>query len=511
MKSYSNHLIDSTNKFSKFLLILSLIIFIFNSFKLNNYEILFIDERLLIDDIYNVWLIDDVYSNFSGVENRILKSLLVILYEIVYGGDLRYGRLWSNFYILFSGPLFLFGDTAVITFSRLLNIFLFTSSILILTKTFIKNKFSWIALAAFFSLPGIEILLRIPKPDVLSIFFFSIGMFYFKNKRNYMALFFLGLCTFIKLNFILLYFVFCLFSLMNTSYKVIEVFKILLISLCTLIIVNPVLLIPPIGFLDYEFPNFYKIYFEWIMSQGSYGQTEFFNIDYFFKWSTMISGFYKVGAGYSIVFSSIIFFLLYYVLKISIKDNKRTAVLLLISSLIYFLFYFLFIERQFSWYITFPFMLLHLSLFMNFENIFSGKKFYFIFIPFYLFICIGIYSNLNSNMNSRLFATPNNLGYTDIETKDEAIKLVNDTLTLIEEDLAKKSSNITNVVLWDPNLYLPRNGITYNSNFFVRENWNNQEINELLNIAEYVVTYENLNSSTFKKVKIKNYYIYTNY
>ena len=184
MKSYINHLINSTNKISKFLFIFTVFIFVINSFQLNNYEILFIDERLLIDDIYNVWLIDDVYANFDNIKNNILKSFLVILYEIVYGGDLRYGRLWSNFYIIFSGPVTLFGDVAVITFTRLLNIFLYTSSIFILTKTFIKNKFSWLALAAFFSIPGIEMLMRIPKPEVLSIFLFSIGLYYLQSKKK---------------------------------------------------------------------------------------------------------------------------------------------------------------------------------------------------------------------------------------------------------------------------------------------------------------------------------------
>ena len=218
MKSYINHLINSTNKISKYLFIFTVFIFVINSFQLNNYEILFIDERLLIDDIYNVWLIDDVYANFDNIKNNILKSFLVILYEIVYGGDLRYGRLWSNFYIIFSGPVTLFGDVAVITFTRLLNIFLYTSSIFILTKTFIKNKFSWLALAAFFSIPGIEMLMRIPKPEVLSIFLFSIGLYYLQSKKNYKALLFLGLCTFVKLNFVFIYF-FCFYIFVKERFK----------------------------------------------------------------------------------------------------------------------------------------------------------------------------------------------------------------------------------------------------------------------------------------------------
>lgn len=509
MKSYINHLINSTNKISKFLFIFTVFIFVINSFQLNNYEILFIDERLLIDDIYNVWLIDDVYANFDNIKNNILKSFLVILYEIVYGGDLRYGRLWSNFYIIFSGPVTLFGDVAVITFTRLLNIFLYTLSIFILTKTFIKNKFSWLALAAFFSIPGIEMLMRIPKPEVLSIFLFSIGLYYLQSKKNYKALLFLGLCTFVKLNFVFIYFFVSIFLLKNASNKISEGFKILSISFCSLFIVNPILIIPPIRFLNYEIPNFYKTYLEWIVSQGSYGQTEFFSINYFFKWSILISNFYKLPVRYSIVISIMILLLLSYLLKISFKNNKRIAIILLITTFVYFLFYFLFIERQFSWYLTFPFLLLYLSLFINFENVFNGKRLYFMFIPFYLFICLGIYSNLQSNMNARLFAPPQSLGYVDIENKEDAIKLVEDTISVIEKDLEKKDNDKIYIVLWDPNLYLPRNGVTYRGNFFVRENWVNEEIDELLNTAEYVVTYENLNVPGLKKVKVKNYYLYS--
>ena len=73
------------------------------------------------------------------------------------------------------------------------------------------------------------------------------------------------------------------------------------------------------------------------------------------------------------------------------------------------------------------------------------------FIPFYLFICLGIYSNLQSNMNARLFAPPQSLGYIDIENKEDAIKLVEDTISVIEKDLEKKDNDKIYIVLWDPN------------------------------------------------------------
>ena len=83
-----------------FIALLFIIIFfyIFNSFYLNEYEILFIDEKLIIDDIYNIWLIDDVFGRYDNVNNNYLKSILIIFTELSYGGDLRYGHLWSNYF-----------------------------------------------------------------------------------------------------------------------------------------------------------------------------------------------------------------------------------------------------------------------------------------------------------------------------------------------------------------------------------------------------------------------------
>ena len=51
---------------------------------------------MLIDDIYNLWLLEDLYGRFINISNPILKNILIIFIELAYGGDLRYGRLWST-------------------------------------------------------------------------------------------------------------------------------------------------------------------------------------------------------------------------------------------------------------------------------------------------------------------------------------------------------------------------------------------------------------------------------
>ena len=90
----------------------------------------------------------------SDVENNILKKFLILVTEVSYGGDLRYGRLWSNIFTLFIGPFTFFGDTLVITLSRIFNILLYVISAWILSELFIKKNYRWLFLLAMYSLPG---------------------------------------------------------------------------------------------------------------------------------------------------------------------------------------------------------------------------------------------------------------------------------------------------------------------------------------------------------------------
>ena len=96
MAKFSNHFLDINNKIIKTLPFLILFFYIFFAFKFNQYEIIFMDERIIIDDIYNVWLFDDTFNRFVNIENNFYKKILIFFTEVSYGGDLRYGRLWSN-------------------------------------------------------------------------------------------------------------------------------------------------------------------------------------------------------------------------------------------------------------------------------------------------------------------------------------------------------------------------------------------------------------------------------
>ena len=139
MKIY-HHLLDNNKRIFIIFYFLITIYYFFNCFLLNDYEILFMDERLIVDDIYNVWLLDDTFNRFTNIENRILKNLLILITEFSYGGDLRYGRLWSNIFTLIVGPLTFISDHVVISVVRLLNLAILNLSFYLLSKSFIEKN-----------------------------------------------------------------------------------------------------------------------------------------------------------------------------------------------------------------------------------------------------------------------------------------------------------------------------------------------------------------------------------
>jgi len=501
-----NKIIFNLNNISKSIFFVSIAIFIYNSFKLNYYEILFIDERILIDDIYNVWLIDDVYKNFQNIESKTLRSFLIILYEVSYGGDLRYGRLWSNFYILLSGPFSLINDTYLVTFTRILNIFLFVFSAIILSKTFINKRYHWTFLLSCLSLPGLEFLIRIPKPEILSIFLISIGLFLLKNERLNLSFLFFGLATFVKINFILFYAIIFLNVLRTSDHKLKLFFRSIFITLGALFIVNPILLIPPLKIFQTTLPNFYMQYFEWISSQGIAGQSELYSSEYFISWSRTLSSFYKVPQFLYIFLPALIFLFIIYLFFYSFKSKQHLTMVFLITSIMYLIFYFFFIDRQFEWYLTFPFLLLLISLFKNIENFIKVNSLLLSFI--FIFISFGTFSNLELNFENKLFAAPNNLGYQNIDNQEDAKLLVDEVIKTIETSLKEQEEQDSYVVFWNPNLFIPRNGVTYNANFYVRESWDNDNLNKILEEADFFVSDQEFNQQNIVKLKVENFYIY---
>ena len=155
------HRLHFINNISKYFLLIILFFYWIYSFVLSSYETLFIDERILIDDIYNVWLLDDIFNRYENINNSLVKKLAILLTEIAYGGDLRYGRLWPNFFTSISGPFTLLSDNAVIVFTRLINSLVFFLGNFLLVRTLLKKEVRWIALLTLYSIPAVEYLHRV--------------------------------------------------------------------------------------------------------------------------------------------------------------------------------------------------------------------------------------------------------------------------------------------------------------------------------------------------------------
>jgi len=501
------HRLHFINNISKYFLLIILFFYWIYSFVLSSYETLFIDERILIDDIYNVWLLDDIFNRYENINNSLVKKLAILLTEIAYGGDLRYGRLWPNFFTLISGPLTLLSDNAVIVFTRLINSLVFFLGNFLLVRTLLKKEVRWIALLTLYSIPAVEYLHRVPKPDSFLLIFIALGLQAFNDKKYYRVIFFLGIATFIKINTAVLFCVFVTYLFFKTKEKKIKfIFKSIFVTFLSLFLVNPILLIPPIGLSKYSVPNFYKIYFNWITTQGSHGESIGFSMLSFKAWIATLGNHYLVKNNIITILFLVILFLV--IIKNLINYKNPIIYLLTLSSFLYIFFYFFFIERQFIHYLSLPFTILVLTIFSS-ANLKESKTNYLKFTFIILFVSIGIFSNLNRHIADKNFNANSRYGYENIYSETDAIRLVDKVLVEIIE--IYKNKNFTkNIVAWHPDLFLPRNKVSYSENFFVREYWGSKDSADLA-LLDYdvFVTYTNYNvNNSIVKVQVENLFIY---
>ncbi len=499
MTNSNNHSVDSVKRIFPALALINVIFYLFYTLKTNHYELLFVDERLLIDDIYNVWLFDDAFNRFQNIKNNNLQNLLIFLTEVAYGGDLRYGRLWSNIYTVFSGPFLLISDQALISSSRILNVIVLTLSFYNLSKMFVKKSNLWISVLFLYSLPGVEFLNRFPKPETFALLFTTFGFYYLRNDRPFISIFFFGVASFLKINFIIILFICVLYLLTKSKNKILFIFKSFITTYLALILVNPILIVPPLNIFGIQAPNFYFKYFEWILSQGSYGQTNIFSINYFLNWLSTLGKFYSVPSFIVFMVLVITFIILFRFIS---KNKDAYSILFILISSIYFLFYMFFIERQFLWYINIPMIFLTITIFRNFEI----KKFNIKLLFTIIFLTLGLFSNINEHLNSKVFTANYKYDYENIFTEEDAIRLVDNVVLNISNLYEEKNDEILNKVFWNPNMFIPRNKVTYFNDFYVREYWDSLPLEEILSQADFFVTNEEFDN--FKYVKVANYFIY---
>lgn len=506
MKVTEKNFSKLTNYIFQFLSIGLLFFYIFNNLANNRYETLFIDERLLIDDIYNVWLIEDTFNRYSNISNQIIKNFLIIFTELAYGGDLRYGRLWTNLFVFLIGPATFFSDIEVIIFSRLLNALLFFCGAYFISKYLLEKKYLWISIFVIYSFDKVEFLHRVPKPDSMALIFVALGLKFLLDKKYYYSIFFLAISSFLKINtvvvFIVLWITIFLFSNLD-KVKLIKNTSIL--TFLSLIIVNPILLIPPLNINSIQLPNFYKIYFNWLTTQGSSSSEIEFTLRYFDGWINELSTFYYFPNKLLFISTLLIFLGVSFFTILNSSDNLSKYLLVIFC--LYIFFYFFFIERAWTWYLHLPFTLLLIAFLRSLRE--KKNK----FIPLLLIFlvgCVGNISNLDRYLNDTQYRANDRLAYVDIETVEDAEDLVNEVINEIKIIYSLNDYLDKKIVFWHPELLLPRNRVTYNDDFFVREYWGNKDVVDYaLEESDIFVTFSDYKvESSVTKIQVRNFYIY---
>ena len=101
-------------------------------------------------------------------------------------------------------------------------------------------------------------------------------------------------------------------------------------------------------------------------------------------------------------------------------------------------------------------------------------------------------------------------GYENISTVSDAEGLVSSVINELKVIYGLNPHLEKNLVYWHPDLFLPRNRVTFKDDFFVREYWGNKEsINFAINEADIYVTYTDYEvAKSISKSKVENYFIY---
>ena len=481
------------NYFSLITLIYVIFRLLFIAFFQNSYELLFTDERIIINDIYNVWNLDNEFDRYGNVNNQALKNVLLIITEIVYGGDLRYGRIWSNIFIFLLGPFSLLNDQVLITAVRVFTIFIYFISINLLINLFLDKNLKWFYLLVFYCIPGAFYFNIVPKPDPFVILFVALALLSIKKENFNWALFLLGVATGVKIVGIFALALIVMYLLLTNKIKVkiSSFFKILIIPWCGLVFANPILLIPPLNIGS--LPNFYKIYYNWINSQSLYGQEERFNINHLTLWSDSISLQFSFNLLKNSIFT---FFLMTIVLyaAFQLAKNKQYLILTIMTiGISHLLFIFLSVERQWLMYLNFSFIFIFIGLIFFITNT-SKRKYLLIIFLFFTVIPTGIY-NLNDS-----FSTKNLDDTTDIQDIELVINKIN--------NLYKLKSNSFNIVYWDPQYGMARNNVTHIGSFEIKEHWEYNNLNDTLQKSDFYVTKVSIPNNDFDIDIAGEYFIY---
>ena len=128
-----------------------------------------------------------------------------------------------------------------------------------------------------------------------------------------------------------------------------------------------------------------------------------------------------------------------------------------------------------------------------------------------VFGVVGNVSNFSRFSNDVRFDANERYGYESIQDPGDARDLLGKVIHSIEEMYESNKYLDKNLVYWHPDLFVPRNGVTYESEFFVREYWGDKDfVESAINEADVYVTYTDYEvSNNVNKIKIENIFIYS--
>jgi hypothetical protein len=123
---------------------------------------------------------------------------------------------------------------------------------------------------------------------------------------------------------------------------------------------------------------------------------------------------------------------------------------------------------------------------------------------------MGNMTNIEKFLNDTEFNANYRYGYENIITVSDAEELVSSVVNELKLIYGLNPHLEKDLVYWHPDLFLPRNKVTFNDKFFVREYWGNKEtVNFAIDEADIYVTYTDYKvTKSVSKSKIENYFIY---
>lgn len=433
-----------------------------------SYHVLHIDERQVIDSVLNVFQINDEFQRFEFVQNKSLKKLLIILGELIVGGNLDFGRLWNNIFVFIAGPFYFINTDLVIVTGRIIQASFFYISIIYFAYNFLEKEKIPIFLLASFSIPGAYYIIENPKPDSLVILFLLISFKkIFKDEKYDLGFLFIGIAIGLKIIAIVPAVVLGLYLIypLKKLSKLKDIIKVNFYTLIGLIIAQPALLIPH--------PKIYSRIISAIIGASRYNQEKFLSFDFVIlqNWVVEISDYYNL---------SFVFFILLYlaVLNEIIQNflNKRYLVInyYLVSFVISSWFILINVERIWIYYLCIPSIFLLLYIFaLDDAKKFSTRL---LAVLLLIFSLNGLNTHFGKISNS----------YFSIDEVQE--KTMYETIAFIQNEYFAKES-VYSVIYWDPDLYFPRQGVTYKGDFKVLENWNGEmQLQPLFSEVDFIVT-----------------------